>query len=217
MVTKNRWCLSVSVQQERESTVEVSFHDSTRLVPSPHKDFSYELKQQTLDWFKLQPSSLFNPDCKVRFFFMLKDESLKIDSVLVENSSNLEEQVKISTMLNYLVAKSAETDLPFAHSIFLDLKLCNKDGFEPDTVSYNAMISSQARAHELDASLGMLEEMLYHKFIPSIRACNAILFECARRGRLLKAVQVSWWLAAFHLISAPEYFARRLRPSYAQL
>jgi pentatricopeptide repeat protein len=56
------------------------------------------------------------------------------------------------------------------------------------------MIFSQARAQELDAALDMFEEILRLKCMPSVRPCNAILFECARRGRLLKAVQVNYWL-----------------------
>ena len=194
MVTENRWCLSVSTQQVEETKVEVSFHDSTRLVPLTLKCISPELKLSLLDWLKMQPLSLFNTNRAVRVFCMLKETSLEFDLALVENSPNAEEQVKINTMLNCLVAKSAEKDLAFALSIFWDLQLCDKSGFAPDAVSYNAMIFSQARAQELDAALDMFEEIIRLKFMPSVRACNAILFECARRGRLLKAVQVNCWL-----------------------
>jgi hypothetical protein len=122
MVTENRWILSVSAQQVEETTVEVSFHDSTRLVPLTLKCISPELKLSLLDWFKMQPLSLFSTSRAVRVFFMLKEASLEFDSALVENSPNAEEQVKINKMLNCLVAKSTEKDLAFARGIFLDLQ-----------------------------------------------------------------------------------------------
>ena len=118
---------------------------------------------------------------------MKEASSVEFAAALVDKNFAEKDATKIDTMPNCLVAKSAEHDLAFARSIFLDLQRCNKD----DTVSSNAMVFSLARAHKLDASLDVFRDMICRSLLPSTRARNAILFECARCGRILKAIQVS--------------------------